>query len=60
MSQVVSIRLDYTLRSLEDNVIADTSGGGSAIGGGGGGSASGDRRLRRSFSTITTIRNRVQ
>ncbi len=57
MSQVVSIRVDYTLRSLEDNVIAGTSGGGAAFGGGGGAA---DRHLRRSFSATTTIRNRVQ
>ncbi|HFE32670.1 MAG TPA: prepilin-type N-terminal cleavage/methylation domain-containing protein [Gammaproteobacteria bacterium] len=53
MSQVVSIRIDYTLRSLEDNIIASASASASA-------STSGDRRLRRSFSAITTIRNRVQ
>ncbi|HEX22585.1 MAG TPA: hypothetical protein ENH21_04065, partial [Chromatiales bacterium] len=47
MSQVVSTRVDFTLRSLEDNITASAG-------------ASGDRRLRRSFSSTTTIRNRVQ
>ena len=43
MNKVVSIRVTLTIRSAEENVI---SGGG-------------DRRLRRTYSTTTTIRNRV-
>jgi len=54
MAQVVSVRIDLTLSSLEDNIIAPPAG--AAAGGG----ADGDRRLRRSFSTTTTIRNRVE
>lgn len=45
MTQVVSIRMDLTLRSSEDNVTSVA--------------ANGDRRLRRRFTSTTTIRNRV-
>ena len=45
-TQVVSVRIDLTVRSTEDNVASDVS-------------AEGDYRLRRDFATTITIRNRV-
>ena len=45
MNRVMSIRVTLTIRSVEDNVVATQN--------------SGDYRLRRTFSTTTTVRNRV-
>ena len=45
MNNVVSVRLTLTLRTIEDNVAGVT--------------ANGDRRIRRTYTTTITIRNRV-
>ncbi|MDT8385074.1 MAG: PilW family protein [Gammaproteobacteria bacterium] len=47
MTQVVSVRLSFIVRSIEDNVATSTD------------ATYNDRRLRRTFSTTITIRNRV-
>jgi type IV pilus assembly protein PilW len=46
MTNVVSIRVSLTVRSVEDNITSVVT-------------SSGDKRLRRTFSTTTTLRNRV-
>jgi len=45
MDNVVSVRLTLTLRTIEDNIA--------------GAAANGDRRIRRTYTTTVTIRNRV-
>jgi len=45
-SKVISVRITLTVRTIEDNIAAKTT-------------ASGDKRLRRTFTTSISIRNRV-
>jgi hypothetical protein len=45
MARVVSVRVDLTLRTTEDNISSVTN--------------NGDKRLRRTFSATTVIRNRA-
>jgi type IV pilus assembly protein PilW len=45
-TKVVSVRITLTVRTIEDNIAAQTT-------------AAGDKRLRRTFTTSVTIRNRV-
>ena len=45
-TKVISIRITLTVRTIEDNIASQTT-------------AAGDKRLRRSFTTSVTIRNRL-
>jgi len=50
MANVVSVRITLTLRTLEDNVSMASAAAAIAIG---------DRRIRRTYTTTTSIRNRT-